>query len=614
MKKILLSLMSLVACTMGLQAQNTLTICDGTATNTYVPINTLWWDNASTQSQTIFPAALLADMEGAQITSMKFYLSATGVLFSGGKCNISLGITDKTAFDYAVGVSGLTVVAADFTAPEQGATEFEIVFDEPFAYEGGNLVFECQMTEGGVYKSSSFLGESQTTNTAFSRNTTYNFLPKTTFSYTKEEVPYDAKVTPDSIGFGKLNIGLNAEKTVTLRNRGTNAFTPNVSVEAPFSTTYQAAELAAGESVEIPVIFTPTEVAQYNSVMTIDCGEAGTFSVKLTGLGSDEKEITVADGTQSSEFLPFYGFWFDNAGTLSQMIYPASMLEGLEGAQITGLKFYPTAAVACKTDALEVSVAETDVTYYERESAISTPTNLVTELTTVAEAVAIAGGETVIEFNFDQPFTYQGGNLAVQTVVSTKGTYGHTYFYGTTMYGTTGWCEWRNGNTLESFLPKMTVVYTKAAEEPQTVTVTGTVTDYTTGEPIEGVNVTLTVMEADATTELLEEGGPATYTTVTNAQGEFSMEIVPVDNATYSMTYQKDGYVTYTNDDVFIDDPQDVTLTVDSSTGVSNINLAATAVKYVNAMGQVSDRPFKGVNIVITENADGTRSVAKVVK
>ena len=80
--------MSLVACTMGLQAQNTLTICDGTATNTSVPINTLWWDNASTQSQTIFPAALLANMEGAQITSMKFYLNATGVQFSGGKCNI----------------------------------------------------------------------------------------------------------------------------------------------------------------------------------------------------------------------------------------------------------------------------------------------------------------------------------------------------------------------------------------------------------------------------------------------------------------------------------------------------------------------------------------------
>ena len=614
MKKILLSLMSLVACTMGLQAQNTLTICDGTATNTSVPINTLWWDNASTQSQTIFPEALLANMEGAQITSMKFYLNATGVQFSGGKCNISLGITDKTAFSYAVGITGLTVVATDVTAPELGSTEFEIVFDEPFTYDGGNLVFECQMTEGGVYKSSSFLGESQTTNTAFSRTTTYNFLPKTTFTYIKEEVPYAAKVTPDSIGFGKLNIGLNAEKKVTLKNRGTNAFTPAVTLEAPFSTTYQATELAAGESVEIPVTFAPTEVAQYNSVMTIDCGEAGVFTVKLTGLGCDEHEITVADGTQSSEYLPFYGFWFDSEGTLSQMIYPASMLEGLEGAQITALKFYPTAAVACKTDALAVSVAETDVTYYERESAISTPTNLVTNLTTVVEATPIATGATVVEFNFDQPYTYQGGNLAIQTVVSTKGSYGHTYFYGTAMEGTTGWCEWRSNNTLESFLPKMTVVYTKAAEEPQTVTVTGTVTDAKSGAPIEGVNVTLTVVKAETTTQLLAEGSTATYNAVTDAQGEFSMEVVPEQDATYSMTYQKEGYVTYTNDDVFIDDPQSVSLTADSSTGVTSISVAGNAVKYVNAMGQVSDRPFKGVNIVITENADGTRNVTKVVK
>ena len=181
------------------------------------------------------------------------------------------------------------------------------------------------------------------------------------------------------------------------------------------------------------------------------------------------------------------------------------------------------------------------------------------------------------------------------------------------MEGNTSWCEWRSNNTLESFLPKMTDVYTKAAEEPQTVTVTGTVTDAKSGAPIEGVNVTLTVVKAETTTQLLAEGTPATYIAVTDAQGEFSMEVVPEQDATYSMTYQKEGYVTYTNDDVFIDDPQSVSLTADSSTGVTRISVAGNAVKYVNAMGQVSDRPFKGVNIVITENADGTRNITLVV-
>ena len=607
-------MMTVVACTLGMNAQSTLTICDGEATNTYVPINTLWWDNAATQSQTIYPAALISNMEGAQITSMKFYLNATGVLFSGGKCQISLGITDKDAFVNAIGITGLTVVAAEVTAPETGSTEMEIVFDQPFTYEGGNLVFECQMTEGGTYKSSSFLGESQTSNTAFSRNTTYNFLPKTTFTYTQEVVDYAAKVSPESLDFGKLNLGMDKEMKVTVKNRGTQAITPAVTLAAPYSTTYEAAALASGETVEIPVKFAPTELGEFKSTMTIDCGEAGTFEVALSGVGADEHELTVCEGTQTNEYLPFYGFWFDGEGTYSQMIYPAEMLQGLEGVTITGIKFYPQGTVVCKNGSVSLSIAETDVTTYERESAIAVPSNLVTDLTAVVEALAIAGGEEVVEFTFDQPYTYNGGNLAIQTEVVTKGTYGRTYFYGSNQAGYTGWCEWRSSNAIVSFLPKMTVVYTMPSTEPQTVAVTGTVTDQETGAPLEGVNVTLTVVEPEATTAMLDENSPATYTATTNANGEFSMDIVPVEGATYSITYSKEGYTMVTVDNADITTAQTVALTPDSSTAISTIAVAATGVKYVNAMGQVSDRPFKGVNIVVTTNADGTTTTAKVIK
>ena len=181
----------------------------------------------------------------------------------------------------------------------------------------------------------------------------------------------------------------------------------------------------------------------------------------------------------------------------------------------------------------------------------------------------------------------------------------------------TGWCQWNNGNQMVKFLPKMTLVYTMSTPEPEIVTVTGTVTDYETGAPIEGVSVTLTVNEPAADTPAgmrRAEGEPTTYTAVTDAEGVYSMDITPVEGATYSMTYEKEGYVTYTNDDVFINDPQNVTLEADDSTGINDINAAAQSVKYVNAMGQTSNQPFKGVNIVITRNADGTVSTSKVVK
>ncbi|MBO4870582.1 MAG: fibronectin type III domain-containing protein [Muribaculaceae bacterium] len=53
----------------------------------------------------------------------------------------------------------------------------------------------------------------------------------------------------------------------------------------------------------------------------------------------------------------------------------------------------------------------------------------------------------------------------------------------------------------------------------------------------------------------------------------------------------------------------DVTVEASPTTAVTDLHVSAGAVKYVNAMGQVSNRPFKGVNIVI----DGNKTY-KVVK
>ena len=52
------------------------------------------------------------------------------------------------------------------------------------------------------------------------------------------------------------------------------------------------------------------------------------------------------------------------------------------------------------------------------------------------------------------------------------------------------------------------------------------------------------------------------------------------------------------------------------STAVSNVNATktATGVKYVNLAGHVSNVPFEGVNMVVTNYSDGTQSTTKVVK
>ncbi|MBQ1722507.1 MAG: hypothetical protein II034_01790, partial [Muribaculaceae bacterium] len=51
------------------------------------------------------------------------------------------------------------------------------------------------------------------------------------------------------------------------------------------------------------------------------------------------------------------------------------------------------------------------------------------------------------------------------------------------------------------------------------------------------------------------------------------------------------------------------------TTGVNDINgKAVSSVKYVNLAGVESDKPFDGVNIVVTTYTDGTKAAAKVIK
>ena len=49
-------------------------------------------------------------------------------------------------------------------------------------------------------------------------------------------------------------------------------------------------------------------------------------------------------------------------------------------------------------------------------------------------------------------------------------------------------------------------------------------------------------------------------------------------------------------------------------TAISDISTEATSVTYVNTMGQTSNKPFSGVNIVVVKHGDGSTSVSKVVK
>ena len=647
MKKFLLLVAAVFACAIGMAAQQTLTVHDGEATNGMVPIQGYWCDNFL-KCEFVMPADELQAMKGKDIKQLTWYLNEAPSGGGWGNANFQIFMkeVEETTLSAFTGLEGATVVY-EGSLDVVGKTELNIELVNPYSYNGGNLLIGVYNTAKGAYMSASFVGEevegacvqgyNGNSVDAVSANQR-NFIPKTTFTY-EEKAAYAASVMPASLDFGKLNPGVTKDLNVKVKNNGTNAFTPAVTVAAPFSTTYQAAELAAGAEVEISVSFAPTEVGDFTGTLTVDCGQAGEFTVALSGVCSDELELTICDGTSENVYLPIYGFYFDTPNTRSQMIYPADMLADVKGCKITGIKFHLSSAMQLDGGNLEVSLAETENTEYTNgdEGIEGVVTDLTPMLTT-----PLTSGVTTLEFDFDTPYTYNGGNLALQTLVVEAGNFKSQYFKGTSVEYNAGFYEYTTSwsttasTGLVKFLPKMTISYIKGQEEPAYYVVGG----FNGWDDKNGVEVTeegatidvaqqdfnnpedtaqeFKIITTDADGNLVWLGGVDN-----NNVGYFMIEDsmldspISLDNAGANFRLPEPG--NYTIHLAFLEKSTVSGLimfvTKNQVTGVNGIaDKTVAGVKYYNLTGIESSKPFNGINIVVTTYSDGTISTTKVVK
>ena len=440
--------------------------------NEYVPIYGYYFDAANFITEIIYPASDLEAMQGAAITSLKFYIGGLdGNTLSGGKVGVGIGTTDQNEFPgyNPDPILGLTEVAEITMTP--GETELVINFNEPFVYEGGNIVVSTIVKEASGYADMTFAGEEKSYNASMYRlpasGSSYAqpWAPKTTFGYEKGDD--FAVISTSAIDFGTLYPEMTAApQTFVLKNMGKNAFTPVFSaLSAPFSVTPAATEIAPGASMEFTVTFAPTELGEYAQTLAIDCGAAGQFEVALTGvLATMPSVITVCDGTATNSYLPVYGYYYD-AIFKDQMIYTAEMLAPLAGKKITEVTFYPTAPLTFTGGQLQLSFKAVDQQGFTSYTAL-------TDLTAVATWVP-GDSENELVFTLDEPFEYAGGNLAIEVCNIEKGNnYPKTYFYGQDIadyypsyyeYGVSS-----TSNYLDHFLPKVGFGYVKEdTPEPQ---------------------------------------------------------------------------------------------------------------------------------------------------
>ena len=452
------------------QAATTNLYQDGPMTSSeQVPFYGMYMDTPGTRVQLIYPESALTDLVGLPINSITFYiLNDGGNPVNGGKVNVLVGTTDQTSFPSsgATPIEGLNKVAE--ITMVQGASSLPIVFDQPFVYTGGNLVIETEVVEAAEnYAAITFQGAYGSNNAITYTYSwqTRGFYPMATVDYTPQD--YAATVRPAALDFGRIYPEQTAELTFRIDNKGANAFTPAFSgIQAPFSVSPEPAEIPGSGFVTYTVTFAPTALGEYSQTLAIDCGAAGQFQVALSGAQVEvPAEVVVAEGTSTNKMVPVDPENYEHVGggAFSQMIYPADMMTDLAGKKITGIRFHTKEAMTLNGGNIQLSIKEVEQDFFGAPEAI-------TGMTVVANGAPVAG-ENELVFEFTEPYEYQGGNLAIEALVTAQGNYSFSDAYlGVESTGASfahiynfGWEE-----GVVNFLPMATFSYVKEdTPEPQ---------------------------------------------------------------------------------------------------------------------------------------------------
>lgn len=172
---------------LGLRAQETLTVYNGTETNGLVPFFGYFMDTPGTTSEFIIPADQLGDMVGGTITKLTFYISGTPDSWGSPTVQIYLGEVEGTTLSSTNGPTNFTVVYTGIVSNQTNPMVIE--FDDPYDYEGGNLLIGTYVQEEDSYSTTTFYGVSATSGSSINFNSyvgtpePQSFLPKTTFEY-----------------------------------------------------------------------------------------------------------------------------------------------------------------------------------------------------------------------------------------------------------------------------------------------------------------------------------------------------------------------------------------------------------------------------------------------
>ena len=169
--------------------------------------------------------------------------------------------------------------------------------------------------------------------------------------------------------------------------------------------------------------------------------------------------LTVADGTETNDHIPLYGFYMDSY-IHSQFVYPESMLVDMAGGGIIEqMMFYTSESSVGWTSTVVVKIGV---------SPTSSLSSFSTEPTSTVYTGTLSVNANHMTIVFDSSFTYTSGNLLIDLYTTTKGNYVSAHFYGISSTGASiAGYNYENLNAISpsgwNFLPKTTFTYLPAS-------------------------------------------------------------------------------------------------------------------------------------------------------
>ena len=179
----------------------------------------------------------------------------------------------------------------------------------------------------------------------------------------------------------------------------------------------------------------------------------------------EDQNLSVYDGTTTNQYIPMYGYYFDDY-TKSECIIPASQLTEMVGGTISAITFYPSSVGTNSTtwgDAIQTVFLKED-----ESTTLGGSYSGTTGATIVKQALLdmpTAGTEYTIIF--DSPYIYSGGNLLIGVYNTNDVAYNKVEWYGTgnltsgvSAYGNNGSSLASATYNAQAFLPKTKFTYT----------------------------------------------------------------------------------------------------------------------------------------------------------